>query len=202
MGAQPVRFVFEDFNAPASRAPEPAHAGDDAIAAAHEEGFAAGKAAAASAAEGASDAALDSIATALAQESAGRQAAIAADRADMLAAARSFLETFCGRIAAAREVDAASELLGRIAGFPPKGARLKLYVARSFDEEKRAAIAAHAARITDAPPVAVIVDEALSPGEARLEWSDGAVRRTRAEIDAAVTRLIEGLDHHLKEAQS
>jgi len=202
MRSAPVRFVFEDFGAaPVAARAEP-DAGVDALAAARDQGFSEGRAAAVEAARAMHEARLDDLAAAIAREAETRRDALAADRADMLAAARAFLETFCARLATQREIEAASELLGRLTAFTAKSGRVRLLVADGFAEESRAAIEARLQRAGDAPPVAIAVDPALQPGEARLEWSDGALRRTRAEIDAAVTRLVDSLDHHLKEAQS
>lgn len=200
MPASPMKFIFDDFNAPPPAPPASAAADIAAIEAARAEGFAAGLKSAQSLRGVERDAALARIAVAIAEAADDREAALAADRAEILVATRMFLETFCGRLAAARDVDAACDLLARISDFP-RGGRLRLFVDAGMSAEDRDAIAARAAAMNGAPPVAVVTDEALSPGEQRLDWADGAFRRTRAEIEAAVNRLIESLDHHIREPQ-
>jgi flagellar biosynthesis/type III secretory pathway protein FliH len=199
MPASPVKFIFDDFHAPP---PAQATLGEDngasALETARAEGFAAGLKSAQTLQHVERDAALARIAASIAEAAERRDANLAADRADILAAARAFLETFCTHIAASRDVEAACDLLSKIHDFP-RGARLKLFVGPSTSADDRSAIAARAAAISDAPPVAVLVDETLLPGEARLEWTDGAFRRTRAEIESAVNRLVDSLAQHLKE---
>ena len=202
MPAAPVKFIFDDFGAPPAP-PAPVADSDSAAAieAARADGFAAGLQSAQSLKGADRDAALAHIAASISDAQEQREAALAADRADILAAARAFIETFCSRIAAARDVDAACELLSKINDFP-RGARLKLFVDAGMSADDRSAIAARAAAMSDAPPVAVMIDETLAPGESRLEWTDGAFRRTRAEIEAAVSRLVDSLGQHLKETAS
>jgi hypothetical protein len=201
MPASPVKFIFDDFNAPPP-AEERSYGAEStaAVDAARAEGFAAGLKSAQSLMGAERDSALARIAASLAQSADDRYAALATDRADMLTAARVFLETFCGRLAAARDIDAACDLLSKICDFP-RGTRLKLLVGKAMSAEDRDAIAARAAAMSDAPPVSIVIDEALLPGEARLEWTDGALRRTRAEIETAVNRLVESLGQHFKETR-
>jgi hypothetical protein len=109
----------------------------------------------------------------------------------VIAVARLFLEEFCGALAAEREVDAAQDLLRRLTENSEDRRSAILYVsAVSYERlEARLHAAISASRVADF--VSIDFDHALAPGEARLEWWGGDIRRGRAEIAAAVAALFD-----------
>jgi hypothetical protein len=121
-------------------------------------------------------------------------------RDETIAVARVFLDEYCATIAADREIEIAQDLLRRLTeNSEDRRAAVLVVSAKSFDRlEARFSAAIAGSRVADF--VSLEFDHALAPGEARLEWRGGDVRRGRAEFAAAIAALFD--PHSQREAQS
>lgn len=121
-------------------------------------------------------------------------------RDETIAVARVFLDEYCATIAADREIEIAQDLLRRLTeNSEDRRAAVLVVSAKSFDRlEARFSAAIAGSRVADF--VSLEFDHALAPGEARLEWRGGDVRRGRAEVAAAIAALFD--PHSQREAQS
>lgn len=186
-------FSFDEFGEPAPPAETPRGRTSSAedLAAARAEGVAEGRRLAMESIAAHEIAALDRIGAALdaAKEGLKRDA----PHADLLAAARLFLEDFGAGLAAAREVEIADDLLRRLVenSEDRRAASLRL------NPRSLARLGARLAAVIEKRGVADFVtleeDAALDPGEARLEWRGGELRRGRAEIRAALAAIFDPL---------
>lgn len=119
---------------------------------------------------------------------------LAEARAEALAVTRAFVEEFCIGIAAAREVEIADDLLRRLTENSEDRSKASLLLNSASLERLRTRLDAALASRRVADFVSLEGDEALKPGEARLEWRGGGARRTRAEIAAAVAAVFGPLN--------
>lgn len=198
--ASPRPFSFVDLRDVLPPTDEPVSApvrrfSDDDLSAARAEGVTEGRRLAMETIAADEAAALVRIADALklAASSADQEHRAAIER--LTTVVRLFLDEYCGAFAAEREVEAAQDLLRRLTENSEDRRGATLFVsAKSFERlEARLLGAIAAARVADF--VTVDFDHALAPGETRLEWRGGDVRRSRAEIAAAIAALF---DHTLE----
>lgn len=196
-------FSFDELRAAPPRSPEASPAakyGEGDLAAARAEGVFEGRRLAMETIAADEAATLARVAAAL--ENAGdaidREAERARDSA--MAIARVFLEEYCDAIAREREVEIAEELLRRLTENSEDRRSARLVVsAKNYERlEPRLLAAIAGSRVADF--VSLDFDHKLAPGEMRLEWRGGDVRRGRAEISAAIAALFDSPVQ--KEAQS
>jgi flagellar assembly protein FliH len=190
---EPRPFRFDDLRAD-DEAPPPLYTAAD-VAAAREDGIREGRRIAMESIAADEAAALARIGDELARLSVEPE--IARARAEIAAVARAFLEAFCESIAQAREIALAEDLLRRLTQNSEDRRSAALIVsARRFERlERRLLDLVERRGLADF--VRLDFDHELAPGEARLEWRGGSVRRGRAEIEAAVASLFDSLpfDH-------
>jgi flagellar biosynthesis/type III secretory pathway protein FliH len=189
-------FAFADLRGDAQPA-EAAHDAEafcaDDVAAARVEGVVEGRRLAMETIAADEAQALNRIAGAL---EAGRQAfesRLAEIRAETLTIARMLTETFGEELAAAREVEIAESLLRRLTENSEDRRDVVMFLNPESLERLRQRLGAALERRGVAQFVTLADDAALKPGEIRLDWRGGTVRRTRAEIAAAVSAIFKPL---------
>ncbi len=188
-------FSFDEFRNAApktadSPSPPRAYATED-LAAARAEGVIEGRRIAMETIAADEAAALDRIAGALADAVAAAERRSHEAREGAIAVARLFLDEYCATLASEREIDVAQDLLRRLTeNSEDRRAATLVVSAKSYERlENRLQSAIAASRVADF--VSVDFDHALAPGEARLEWRGGDIRRGRAEISAAIAALFD-----------
>ncbi len=120
----------------------------------------------------------------------------AADRASLLALAESFLAQFCTQLAEERELDAATDLLNRLAYTDEKDGRINLFLPPRAYTQLSEKLDALLTMKGFAGGVTLQSDDALKQGECRLAWRGGSAERTHSEIKEAVRSLLEGPIFH------
>ncbi|MCB2113055.1 MAG: hypothetical protein KDD85_05840 [Parvularculaceae bacterium] len=201
--ANPRPYDFVSFDAPGKAAEvETARRFDaDDLAAARAEGLAEGRRLAMESIAADEAAALEKIAGALDATVGAALGEVERARADLISLSRAFVEEFCCAIARERDIDAAEDMLRRLTQNSEDRRAAHLFVAaRRFER-----IAPHIEDLIDARRLADFVsiepDAALEPGECRLEWRGGELRRSRREIEAAVSQIFDSLSHTRTEPQ-
>ncbi|NWG91086.1 MAG: hypothetical protein HXY21_01065 [Parvularculaceae bacterium] len=189
-------FAFADFrsadkSAAAARDAR-AYSADD-IADARAEGVAEGRRLAMESIAADEAVALDRIALALEANRRGFENRLAEIRAETLAAARILFETFGEELAAAREVEIAESFLRRLTENSEDRRDVAMFLNSRSLARLRPRLEATLDRRGLAEFVTLADDEALEPGEVRLEWRGGSAKRTRAEIAAAVSAVFNPL---------
>ncbi|HNS85897.1 MAG TPA: hypothetical protein PKH09_03270 [Parvularculaceae bacterium] len=201
--AEPRPYDFVSFDAPdAAPAPVARRFSADDLAAARAEGLAEGRRLAMESIAANEAAALARLGDRLDAAVAATAGDIAKARADLLALTRAFIEEFCASIAQARDIDAAEDMLRRLTqnSEDRRGAHLFI-AARRFDRlAPRLNNLLAERRLGDF--VMIESDPSLEPGECRLEWRGGELRRGRAEIEAAVAAVFDSHSHPETESQS
>jgi hypothetical protein len=187
-------FDLTDFKAQAQASPpHPAPDDEARLAAARAEGVLEGRRLAMETIAADEAASLARIAAAIEDTKAQVAEARARDQAAMLSAASEFFEAFSEGLAEHREVEAALDLLRRLTQ-QSDDRRLALLVVSSHSRDRLAPkieAALKAKRLHEF--VSLESDSSLAPGEMRLQWRGGDVRRTRQEIREAAAALVRSL---------
>ncbi|MFQ5564105.1 MAG: hypothetical protein ACE5FO_11105, partial [Parvularculaceae bacterium] len=178
-------FALDDDAAPAERRYAAAE-----LESARGEGYEAGARDAAVREEAAQTALLETIAAALGDRRNDYEAALAAHRQSLNAAAAAILKRFCEKLAHAREIEIAEDLVDRIAGGEPDGAPATLRLNPESLSRLRATLTKTLKARGLETFIALAADSALQPGEARIDWRGGAASRRLdtafREIDAII----------------
>ncbi|MCB2098062.1 MAG: hypothetical protein KDE05_10540 [Parvularculaceae bacterium] len=188
--ARPRPFDFVSFDkTAAAEEPRAFSAGD--LEAARAEGLAEGRRLAMESIAADDAAALNRIGDLLSASLENIDADMEKTRDDILTLARVFVEEFCKAIALEREIEAADSLLRQLTenSEDRRTARLFLPERRIDRIEQSLAALLSDRRIGDF--VMIESDPHLKPGECRLEWRGGEIRRTHAEIEAAVAGIFD-----------
>lgn len=190
--AKPFDLTDFEAQAPASP-PHPALDDEARLAAARAEGVLEGRRLAMETIAADEAASLARIAAAIEDMKAQVAEARARDQAAMLSAASVFFEAFSEGLAEHREVEAALDLLRRLTQ-QSDDRRLALLVVSSHSRDRLAPkieAALIAKRLHEF--VSLESDSSLAPGEMRLQWRGGDVRRTHQEIREAAAALVRSL---------
>jgi len=202
--ANPRPYDFVSFDASDAAAPVETvrRFGADDLAAARAEGLAEGRRLAMESIAADEAAALEKLGDRLEIAINSTLDEIETARNELISVTRAFIEEFCAAIAQERDVDAAEDMLRQLTQNSEDRRAAHLFIAaRRFDR-----IAPHLNDLIDnrrlGDFVSIESDAALEPGECRLEWRGGELRRGRTEIETAVSAIFDSLTHTGTEPQS
>ncbi len=138
------------------------------------------------------------IADALCAMRAQTHAEIVTAEGEISALARAFIEEFAFGLAEAREIAAAGALLTRLIENSEDRRAVRLFINPISCErlEPRLRDAFTERGVNEFATLEA--DPALKPGEIRLVWRGGEIRRSRAEIRAAVAALFDPLTEEME----
>ncbi len=191
---RPRPFNFDEFRAAAPTAPEAPRAfSADDLAAARADGVAEGRRLAMETIAANEAAQLESISARLENVHETVTDEIRRARDAILAIARVFLDEFAAGLASERETALAEDLLRRLTENSEDRRSARLILAAKSLERLLPRLEDMLNRRGVADFVALGGELSLQPGEARLEWRGGEIRRGRAEIAAAIAVLFDPL---------
>lgn len=122
-----------------------------------------------------------------------RNEAIAAQAASLVAIARDLVRAICVGATGQEKGDAALALLKRYLAAAPSKAPARLLIS---DKTPKSAIAAICKAVKDrGADVAVETSADIAPGEARIDWRDGAMARDLGEILAQIETIFAGVEN-------
>lgn len=204
MNVKPQPFDFDDLHgASAPRAEDPpivAYTAED-IDAARIEGVAEGRRLAMRSLAAEDAAALSRIAELLDAGAARHQQTLAAERTAMRDIAMVFLCEMCEALYVERELEIAADMLKRLTENSDDRRPVQLAVSARAMARQGAKLSALIADRGLGDFVSLDDDPALAPGEARLDWRGGGVRRSHEEIRTAISAVIDAINALEKEAR-
>lgn len=202
---KPRPFNFDEFRSSGSPAAEPqsirTFLAED-IEKARAEGVAEGQRLAMETIAADDRATLQSIASCVADAKSAWDAEHARLRDDIGAVAMLFLEEFCAELSAAREIEIAQDLLRRLTENSEDRRTARIVISEKSFDRLADRLNRQLSKSGIGDFVTLDADNRFKPGEARLEWRGGEVRRGRAEINAAVVAIIEPIAIETTERRS
>ncbi|MCA8888708.1 MAG: hypothetical protein KDA46_07770 [Parvularculaceae bacterium] len=204
MNAKPKPFDFDDLHGASDPQADAAPAivlSDEDIDAARADGVAEGRRLAMQTLAAEDAAALTRLAELLDAGAARHEQMLAAERAAMRNITAEFLREMCAALYAERELEIAADMLKRLTENSDDRRPARLAVSERAMARQGKRLSALIADRGVGDFVTLNADPALAPGEARLDWRGGGVRRSHEEIRAAVTAVIEAINALEKEPQ-